>query len=66
METKPGIIGTAITVGSGLTGWLVEYEPVFRSLSFLVSVIAGVLTIAWALRKWYFELSKKHKRKNNP
>lgn len=59
VQKHVGAVGLAATGGFNMVGWLVEMTPVWQALSLLASLIAGVLTIAWYVSKFYRKLFPK-------
>lgn len=52
-DSKLGLIGTATTLTSGGLGWLCQHEAELRAISFAISIVVGLLTLAWWARKWW-------------
>lgn len=52
-DSKLGLFGTATTLTSGGLGWLCQHEAELRAISFAISIVVGLLTAAWWVRKWW-------------
>lgn len=46
-EAYPGIVGLAISLGSGALAISTSAIPVLHALALLVTIIAGIFTIVW-------------------
>jgi hypothetical protein len=46
-EAYPGIIGFAISLGSGVIALSTTAIPVLHALALLVTIVAGIFTIVW-------------------
>ena len=52
-DSKLGLFGTVTTFTSGGLGWLCQHEAELRAVSFAISIVVGLLTLAWWVRKWW-------------
>jgi predicted RND superfamily exporter protein len=50
-EMSIGTTGNAVTLGAGFVGWVASTMPVLQAFSLLVSIVVGVLTAIWWIRK---------------
>lgn len=52
-ESRPGFVGTGITIGTALIGRLAENLPELQAIAFTLSILVGALSLCWWIRKWY-------------
>ncbi len=57
-DPRFGVLGTALTIVTALIGWLVKHEAELRATSLCVSIVVGLLTAAWWIRKHWDKKGK--------
>jgi hypothetical protein len=55
IQQHTGAIGTTVTASTGVLGLLTNNVPTLQAISLVVSIIVGLLTIAWYIRRFYKE-----------
>ena len=48
-----GTVGTTVTASTGLLGIFTNNIPALQAISLVVSIVVGLLTIAWYIRRFY-------------
>jgi hypothetical protein len=59
MDEKKGIVGAIVTFVTAIFGWLMKHEAELRAASRSISIIVGLLTAAWWVRKFYRAFKKR-------
>jgi hypothetical protein len=53
IQQHTGAVGTTVTAGTGVLSILTNNIPTLQAISLVVSILVGLLTLAWYIRRFY-------------
>lgn len=53
IQNHAGAVGAGVSAGAGMLSKVVAMTPELQALSIVISIVAGVLTVIWYVRRLF-------------